>query len=183
MLSFSFKTVCYVKSNVHCYLTTGLYISHVLVCHKTTLKPPRSPLLQNNVISHTNQNLEQTTSSENSIIVFSQVHIFVRKFLNPGVLFLLQSNYIFVTFPSFTFLPGFARAVFSHQSRGLLLFLIYSLQGLNSRRIHVYPASRLIVNVLYILCPIAYRYEGSHIHLTTPSYFFPYVLDHPRTWN
>ena len=89
MLSFSFKTVCYVKSNVHCYLTTGLYISHVLVCHKTTLKPPRSPLLQNNVISHTNQNLEQTTSSENSIIVVSQVHIFVRKFLNPGVLFLL----------------------------------------------------------------------------------------------
>ena len=89
MLSFSFKTVCYVKSNVHCYLTTGLYISHVLVCHKTTLKPPRSPLLQNNVISHTNQNLEQTTSSENSIIVVSQVHIFVRKFLNPGVLFFI----------------------------------------------------------------------------------------------
>ena len=88
-ISFSFKTVCYVKSHVHCYLTTGLYISHVLVCHKTTLKPPRSPLLQNNVISHTNQNLEQTTSSENSIIVFSQVRIFIRKFLNPGVLFLL----------------------------------------------------------------------------------------------
>ena len=89
MLSFSFKTVCYVKSHVHCYLTTGLYIGHVLVWHKTTLKPPRFPLPQNNVISHTNQNLEKTTSSEKSIIVVSQIHIFVIKFLNPGVLFLL----------------------------------------------------------------------------------------------
>ena len=53
-ISFSFKTVCYVKSHVHCYLTTGLYISHVLVCHETTLKPPRSPLPQNNMILRTN---------------------------------------------------------------------------------------------------------------------------------
>ena len=109
MLSFSFKTVCYVKSNVHCYLTTGLYISHVLVCHKTTLKPPRSPLLQNNVISHTNQNLEQTTSSENSIIVFSQVHIFIRKFLNPGVLFycrVITFSLRFLPLPFCRVLPG-----------------------------------------------------------------------------
>ena len=53
-ISFSFKTVCYVKSHVHCYLTTGSYISHVLVCHETTLKPPRSPLPQNNMILRTN---------------------------------------------------------------------------------------------------------------------------------
>ena len=67
-----------------------LHISHVLVCHKTTLKPSRSPLPQNYVISHTNYNLEQATSSENSIVVVSsQIHIFVIKFLNPGVLFLL----------------------------------------------------------------------------------------------